>query len=240
MIIEKGIFSQFLLLLPFVLILSIVYFRYFNIPKNPTVCWVVNRVPLEFFFYFFILLNYIIHIEVAWAWQDPDPGYSTNPADYIQPQVNEEEGVPPIPPDIPVLEQPLIHDELRRVQLYNRLGPHSFVREFNLRTLVDIVYQQAEVEKKIEAALVLDGIPPIRVLNELNRLRAVLFYPRGTPLSPATLARYIQQISQSGTRQSIPYRRVIRAIQNYELFIDFVFFFNNNNKNNNNKNNNNQ
>lgn len=91
MIIEKGIFSQLILLLPFVLIFSLVYFRYFHIPKNPTVCWVVNRVPLEFFFYFFFLFNSIIHIEVAWAWQDPDPGYSTNPADYIQPQVNEEE-----------------------------------------------------------------------------------------------------------------------------------------------------
>jgi hypothetical protein len=241
-IIEKGIFSQFLMILPFVLIFSIVYFRYFVIPKNPTVCWVVNRVPLEFFFYFFFLLNSIIlNMDVALAcWQDPDPGYSTNPYDYIQPQVNEEEGVPPIPPDIPVLEQPLIHDELRRVQLSSRLGPHSIVREFNLRTLVDIVYQQAEVEKKIEAALVLDGIPAMRVLTELNRLRGVLFYPRGTPLSPATLARYIQQIAQSGTRQSIPYRRVIRAIQNYELFIDLIFFFNNNNQNNNNQNNNNQ
>ncbi|KAL2942397.1 putative ATP synthase protein YMF19 [Bienertia sinuspersici] len=51
-------------------------------------------------------------------------------------------------PDIPVLEQPLINDDLRRAQLYNRLAPHSFVQQLPLRTIVDLVYQQAEVEKR--------------------------------------------------------------------------------------------
>lgn len=80
--------------------------------------------------------------------------------------------------------------------------------QFDLRTFVDTVYQQAEVEKKIEAALVFDGIPPMRVIYEMNRLRGVLLYPHGSPVSPTTtLARYIRQIAQSGTRQSIPYQR---------------------------------
>lgn len=173
--------------------------------------------------------------NVAWA---DGCGPSYDPAELRQlgqPQVNEEG--PPIEwgqdavvfvPDVPVLEQPLINDDLRRAQLYNRLAPHSFVQELPLNTIVDLVYQQAEVEKKIEACLILDGIHPTRLLYELNRLRGVIFYPRGTPLSPATLARYIREIAQSGTRQSIPYRRVYRAIRNYELFIDF--FFNNNNQ----------
>lgn len=160
---------------------------------------VVNYLPLQFVGFFFYLLY---SADVAQA------------SEFIQPQVIEEEA--PIEwgqqneyiPDIPVLEEPLISDDhVRRVQLNQRLGPHSFVgQDISLRTMVDLVYQQAEIEKKIEAALVLDGIPRIRVLNELNRLRGVLFYPRGTPLKPATLARYIQEIAQSGTRQSAPYR----------------------------------
>lgn len=133
----------------------------------------------------------------------------------------EEVQEPPAPvfvPDIPVLEQPLLTDEFRRVSLYDRLYHHHLLNELPLRTVVDLVDQQVEVEKRIEAALVHDGIHPQRVLDELNRLRGVLFYPRGGPLSTATLARYIREISQSGTRQSIPYRRVYRAIQNFELF----------------------
>ncbi|KAL2942381.1 BTB/POZ domain-containing protein NPY2 [Bienertia sinuspersici] len=70
-------------------------------------------------------------------------------------------------------------------------SPHSFVQQLPLRTIVDLVYQQAEGS-----------------------------FPQGTPLSPATLARYIREIAQHGTRQSIPYRWVYTAIRNYELFID--------------------
>jgi hypothetical protein len=195
--------------------------------------WLVNRIPKEFYLYIIIFLfHFIFNRDVTWA---DGTGYSYDPAQRIPPQVDrpwievEESNV--FVPDIPVLEQPLILDEVRRVELYHRLAPHSVVQEHSLQTLVDLVYQQAEVEKKIEASLVLDGIHPMRVLFEVNRLRGVLFYPQGTPLSPATLARYLREIAQSGTRQSIPYRRVYRAIRNYDLFIDLIFLFNNNNNN---------
>nr|YP_010127595.1 hypothetical protein KQ602_mgp05 [Bougainvillea spectabilis]QPP04919.1 hypothetical protein [Bougainvillea spectabilis] len=214
-------------------IFSITYLKYVHCTKNPIIGWVVNRIPLEFYFFIFIFLfNFILNRDVAWA---DGTGYSYDPAQLIQPQVNPpiewgEENFNVFVPDIPVLEQPLIFDEVRRVELYHRLAPHSFVQELRLKTIVDLVYQQAEVEKKIEATLVRDGIPRMRVLFELNRLRGVLFYPQGTPLSPATLARYLREIAQSGTRQSTPYRRVYRAIRNYELFIDLLFLFNNNNQ----------
>nr|YP_009861469.1 hypothetical protein [Mirabilis himalaica]QKN19366.1 hypothetical protein [Mirabilis himalaica] len=233
----KSTMKQSIHILSFLLylagIFSITYYQYYSMKKNPMIGWLVNRIPREFYFYICIFLfNFIFHRDVAWA---DETGCSYDPAQRIPPQVNrpwievEENNV--FVPDIPVLEQPLILDEVRRVELYHRLAPHSVMQEHSLQTIVDLVYQQAEVEKKIEASLVLDGIHPMRVLFEVNRLRGVLFYPRGTPLSPATLARYLREIAQSGTRQSIPYRRVYRAIRNYDLFIDLIFLFNNNNNN---------
>lgn len=226
------------MILPFLLGLFVLflctYVRYYHVPKRDGYCFFVFHFPIELLCPLLLLVGSFVS-NVAWA---DGSGSSYDPAELrqlSQPQVNEEG--PPIEwgqdavvfvPDIPVLEQPLLHDDLRRTQLYNRLAPHSFVQELPLNTIVDLVYQQAEVEKKIEACLILDGIPPMRFLYELNRLRGVLFYPQGTPLSPATLARYIREIAQSGTRQSIPYRRVYRAIRNYELFIDLIF--NNNNQ----------
>jgi photosystem II P680 reaction center D1 protein len=165
-------------------------------------------------------VNYISNVAFA-----DGGGSSYDPAELrqlSQPQVPEEWEQDVFVPDILVLEQPLINDDVRRTQLYKRLVPHSFVQQLPLRTTVDLVYQQAEVEKKIEASLILDGIHPAHFLVELNRLRGVLFYPQGTPLSSATLARYIREIAQSGTRQSIPYRRVYRAIRNCELFINYI------------------
>jgi len=98
-------------------------------------------------------------------------------------------------------------------------------QQFSINTVVDLVYQQAEVEKKIEASLILDGIYSVHFVPELNNLRGFLFYPHGSPVSAATLARYIREIRRLGTRQSIPYRRVKRAILNYELFWDYYLLF---------------
>lgn len=209
------------------LLIVLCYIRYYHVPKRGGSFFL--DLNIEFIFPVLLLLvNYISNVAFA-----DGGGSSYDPAELrqlSQPQVPEEweQDAFVFVPDIPVLEQPLINDDVRRTQLYARLAPHSFVQQLPLRTLVDLVYQQAEVEKKIEASLILDGIHPMRFLVELNRLRGVLFYPQGTPLSPATLARYIREIAQSGTRQSIPYRRVYRAIRNYELFINLIF--NNNNQ----------
>lgn len=189
--------------------------------------WIINlAINFEFLFLFLYILSIILKMDLALADEIGTP--SDDPAELrrpLQPQVNE--WVPPIPretlPEIPVLEQPLINDTLRLSQLYNRLSPHFFGQEIRPQTLVDFVYRQAEVEKNIEAALVLDGIHPTHVLNELNNLRGVLFYPRGTPLTPATLARYIREIARRGTRQSIPYRRVYKAIRDHDVFIQLLF-----------------
>lgn len=74
-----------------------------------------------------------------------------------------------------------------------------------------------QLEKKIEAALVLDGINPINILNERHQIRGIVFYPRGTALSERTLNTYLSQIERSGTRQSLPYQRILRSLRNYDL-----------------------
>lgn len=146
-----------------------------------------------------------------------------------QPQVDEPHMEVPEPeifvPDIPVLEQPLIPDEVRRYILYERIGPQAYVFEMELDTVVELVYRQAEIERHIEASLISDGIPIDSYWRNLNGLRSVLFSPHGTPLSQATLTRHLQQIAQNGTRQSIPYRRVYRAIRNFDLFFDLPHTF---------------
>lgn len=194
----------------------IIYFRYYRIPKNPILYGVVNYLPLQF-------IGFLVFFFQG----------TVEALDLPQAAPIEWEQAPAPMPDIPVLEEPLIpDDQFRRIELNRRLGPHSFVRQdISLRNMVDLVYRQADIEKRIEAALVHDGISRVRVLIELNRLRGVLFYPRGEPLSPATLARHLEQIALNGTRNSVPYRRVISAIKRYELFIDLIFFFNNNNNN---------
>ncbi len=122
-------------------------------------------------------------------------------------------------PEIPFLEHPLLSDEARRAALYERIVQGCFL-DMELNTVVDLIYKQAEIEKFIEASLIDDGIPIESYWRNLNGLRSVLFSPRGTPLSTGTLTRYLREIARNGTRQSIPYRRVYRAIRQYDLFFD--------------------
>ena len=137
----------------------------------------------------------------------------------------------PFVPEIPVLDSPLFEDAVRRTQLYYRLGPHAVVNNLDLATIVDLVYQQAAVEKHLEAALIRDGISSIDLVAELNSVRCFSFYPHGAPGSAKTLSRYLRQITELGTRQSTPYRRIIRAIRDYELLQ--AYFLRVRNRNNN-------
>lgn len=38
-------------------------------------------------------------------------------------------------------------------------------------------------------------------------------------LTERTYRAYVTQIESNGTRESLPYRRVVRAVQNYDLFL---------------------
>jgi hypothetical protein len=56
-------------------------------------------------------------------------------------------------PEVPTLEPPLISDLSRRAILYDRIGPQAYVFQIPLDTVVDLVYQQAEIERHMEACL---------------------------------------------------------------------------------------
>jgi len=120
---------------------------------------------------------------------------------------------------IPVLEHPLMDDALRMAELYPRYLVNSIGQKDDLRRLVDVVTTQMEIEKRVEAALVLDGVNPATLLEKRHQVRGFLFYPRGTSLSPATYHRHLNNMSLNGTRLSLPYQRVLRAVRSHDLLL---------------------
>lgn len=63
------------------------------------------------------------------------------------------------------------------------------------------------IDKAIEAALVEDGHPSFLVFKKRQEIRPFRFFPLNVnqrdPLSPATIHKYVRQIAEKGTRESI-------------------------------------
>lgn len=87
-------------------------------------------------------------------------------------------------PLIPELPNPLIADEVRMWELYCRLALHG--SELSPESLDHILASQAVIENKVEAALVADGFHPNLLIENRDKVRGFLFYPRGTVLSHKT------------------------------------------------------
>nr|YP_010048786.1 hypothetical protein J6695_mgp29 [Aquilaria sinensis]YP_010048805.1 hypothetical protein J6695_mgp10 [Aquilaria sinensis]QPK77175.1 hypothetical protein [Aquilaria sinensis]QPK77176.1 hypothetical protein [Aquilaria sinensis] len=126
----------------------------------------------------------------------------------------------PQPPVIPELPHPLISDEARRSLLYSRYLSLNGASENNLERMVSIIYTQAGVERMIEAALVSDGFSPHSILAQYREIRGLLHSPQGELLTERTYRSYLTQIHENGTRGSVPYRRIMRALQTRNLFLD--------------------
>ena len=128
-------------------------------------------------------------------------------------------GAPPVPqpPVIPQLPEPLILPEMRRLSLYNR---YLLLNFGGLRRMDAIIDAQFIVEQRVEAALVEDGYSPLSILGRYGEIRGFLHSPRGTLLNARTYLSYLNQIRKSGTRNSVPYRRILDAIQNNHLLLD--------------------
>jgi hypothetical protein len=126
----------------------------------------------------------------------------------------------PQPVVIPQLDQPLILDDTRSSILYNRYLILHLGHIDDLRQMVSIIDAQVIVERDVEAALVHDGFRPNSILAHYREIRGILHSPRGQPLSERTYNSYVTQIRLEGTRQSIPYRRILRAIQRYDLLLE--------------------
>lgn len=129
---------------------------------------------------------------------------------------------PPVPQPvvIPQLAQPLISDDTRRSLLYNRYLLLNFGGNDDLRHMLSIIDAQVIVERYVEAALIDDGFNSHSILSRYTNIRGILHSPQGRLLSQHTYDSYVTQIREHGTRESVPYRRIMRAIQNYDLFLE--------------------
>nr|UJP68227.1 Cytochrome c maturation subunit Fc1 [Ipomoea pes-caprae] len=126
----------------------------------------------------------------------------------------------PQPVVIPQLAHPLIPDDMRGALLYQRYSILNLGGNWDPQRLVSIIDTQVVVERHIEAALVADGFHPNSIMARFREIRGYIHSPQGELLSPRTYESYVTQIMERGTRQSVPYRRILRAIQNYDILLE--------------------
>lgn len=181
--------------------------------------------------FFCLFLFIIIQFPFSVAYCDiraGSPAISLNSADpEIPPETGMPQGAPgheirhPIPPDIPRLDQPLITDQERFIELQQRLQISGHNRITDLAGFAGRLERAVPIERNIEAALVFDGYAPDRIRFRINEIRGILFtHPtRMLPLSEQTLDRYLMEIQTNGTRQSAPYMRVVHAIRNNQIIL---------------------
>ena len=123
-----------------------------------------------------------------------------------------------IAPDAPwaELEQPLMPDHERRVELEKRLYANFFgnANAFSPH-LINI---QLAVEKKMELALRQVGFTNESIMDNRHKIRGPLFYPTGEPLKQRALNHYLVEIRRD-VFQSTPWKRISKAISDVELFL---------------------
>jgi len=237
---HQDIFFFLILILVFVSRILVRALWHFHYQKNPILQRIVHGTTLEIlfrlivlffsFFFFTICLYYGLGKSgVPNSCIGFCDGRNSSPSmvvDLNPPQPGEEEAVEfqpiePPAPVIPELNPPLMGDMVRRWELQQRL-PLSFLGRNDLSHLslfLSILEKQIIVEKSVDAARVHDRYHPLSILARRHEIRGFLFYPRGTSLSDATLTRHIRQIELDGTRESIPYQRIARAIRNHHLWL---------------------
>ena len=103
------------------------------------------------------------------------------------------------------------------MELFDRLAVHFVGRHHEVSAFFSVLEKRMLLEKKIETALVHDGLNPINIKNGRHQIRGVVFYPWGTALSERTLNAYLSQIEINGTRQSVPFQRLLRALRNHHI-----------------------
>ncbi|YP_008992388.1 hypothetical protein Salmi_Mp121 (mitochondrion) [Salvia miltiorrhiza] len=107
----------------------------------------------------------------------------------------------------------------RMEELGHRLSINSLKKKWSREEWASIIAAQIAVEEKIEAALLDDGFSPDAILDKRHQIRGFMFYPGGTSLTEPTYVGYVRSIDNLGTRASVPYKRVIQAIENDDLSI---------------------
>ncbi|KAJ0427304.1 putative ribosomal protein S4/S9 [Helianthus annuus] len=171
------------------------------------------------FLWIFLLIvaGGISHPVIAWC-DAGNPSPPLSPPGQPLPQPETPPAPAPVPVVIPQLPQPLLSDEERSRILYQRYLINNWGGNDDLGRMVSTINAQLLVERYVEAALVSDGFHPQAILNEYRDIRGSLHSPQGHLLSVRTYESYVTQIRELGTRESVPYRRVLRAI-NHDLLL---------------------
>ncbi|KAK4280287.1 hypothetical protein QN277_011929 [Acacia crassicarpa] len=125
----------------------------------------------------------------------------------------------PTPPRIPILDQPLLPEIQRQDELYGRFLINTLGEFPSLERIAETIRVQSLIEQHVEAALVDQGFPPLNILSNCHLIRGLIFYHRGRALSPRTYHGYLREISRLGTQDTRAFQRIIRAIQNSEIFL---------------------
>lgn len=120
----------------------------------------------------------------------------------------------PVDPDV---YQPLLSDEIRKEELSDRLRINVIGKGYSPQVEDSILSQQLEIEKKIEQALLSDGYSRDSILAKRHQIRGFIFYPRGTAFSESTYSEYLDFMENYGTHRSLPYRRLMEAIYQFDL-----------------------
>ncbi|KAL7616884.1 ATPase subunit 1 (mitochondrion) [Lactuca sativa] len=182
------------------------------------------------FFSFFILAFAFIGIglgidiekmglEIAWC--DHRNAFSVPQSPAASQELPESPPPPPVPPAVPTTE-PLLSDQVRNSILYQRYLTLDFGvgDPGDLSRMVSIITNQFVIERSVEQALLQDGWSAGSILAQYTSIRGVVHTPQGRLLSPRTYESYVSQINEQGTRQSVPYRRITRALNNFDLVLE--------------------
>ncbi|KAL6491688.1 hypothetical protein OROGR_034174 [Orobanche gracilis] len=133
--------------------------------------------------------------------------------------IHEAPEVPTAPPEIPVLNQPLLADIERERELYRRFLVNTIGEEPSLRRISDTISVQSMIERRVEAALVHHGFDPRSIILNRHELRGILFYPRGRALSVRSYRSYLRDIERLGTIETRAFQRILRSIRDFYLFL---------------------
>jgi hypothetical protein len=219
------------LLIPLKMAEPFAIFFLYNIIIIPLIIVQMKREPLVARYFkgpafrtiILFFVSFVVVFQPVTAFCEPaieSPPVEFYPAPPAEAEVPAPPSPPPPPPVIPELPQPLIPDPIRRQELAAGVGLQFLGRNTweDVTRQMDILHMRMLLETRVEAALIGDGCRAEDLIRKRFEVRDVLFYKRGgEPLAAQTLRRYLSEIDNTGTRSSVPYRRVVRAIQNSDI-----------------------
>nr|YP_010144810.1 hypothetical protein KYW51_mgp15 [Mirabilis jalapa]QQL93537.1 hypothetical protein [Mirabilis jalapa] len=128
-------------------------------------------------------------------------------------------------PAAPIAEvyHPLQEEGQRRRELSDRLSINTIERPLPDSLFQTIIDTQFQTELKIEKALRSDRVvPEDSIFDKRHQIRGFLFYPNGRAFSLETYQDHLNKIENHGTHRSLPYRRLLDAIDRKEFELDFL------------------